>query len=109
MRINIPDRGDIVVLNFSPVVGHEQGGKRPAIVLSDADFNCSGMAFMCPITSTERGHFFEVKIKTEKTFGVALVAQLTSIDFLARKAKVVDKVDVTALEELIDKVKIILG
>ena len=108
MKIDIPERGDIVVLNFSPIVGHEQGGKRPAIVISDANFNCEGMAFMCPITSTERGHFFEVEIRTENTKGVALVPQLTSIDFIARKAKIVDKVDRKTLEEVLDKVKIIL-
>lgn len=108
MKINIPDRGDVVTLNFSPIVGHEQGGHRPAVVLSDAEFNRAGMAFMCPITSTEREHFFEVKVRAKNTTGVVLVTQLTSIDFLARKVKIVDKVDPSTVNEVLDKVKIIL-
>ena len=106
--MKIPERGDIVVFDFSPTSGHEQSGVRPAVVLTRADFNQEGLVFVCPITSTERGHFFEVKINTKKTTGVVLVHNLRSIDYVARKAIIVDKASQEVLEEVIDKVKIIL-
>ena len=107
--MKIPEKGDIIVLDFSPSVGHEQGGTRPALVISDVKFNERGMVFVCPITSTERGHFFETKLDTTKTKGVVLSFQLRSMDFRARKAKIVDRVDASTLEEVIDKVKILLS
>jgi len=59
----IPKRGDIVWTNFNPVAGHEQKGKRPALVLSPTSFNKKIMlAMMAPITSRVRGHGFEVPI-----------------------------------------------
>jgi mRNA interferase MazF len=106
--MKIPERGDIVAMDFSPTVGHEQGGYRPAIVLTESDFNREGMVFVCPITNTERGHFFEIKINTDNTKGVVLAYHLRAIDYVSRKGKIVDKVDKKTLDEVLDKVKIIL-
>jgi len=66
----IPDRGDIVWLNFTPQTGHEQKGKRPAIVLSPLNYNEKvGLAIFCPIISIIKGYPFEVKIKNKKIDG----------------------------------------
>ncbi|MGB8815974.1 MAG: type II toxin-antitoxin system PemK/MazF family toxin [Minisyncoccia bacterium] len=105
----IPDRGDIILCNFSPTSGHEQAGLRPAVILSASDLNSlTNMATVCPITSKVRGNFFEVPINNKKTKGVIMVYQITSIDFRSRKVKIVDKIDSNLLSEVIDKVKVLL-
>ncbi len=109
MNINPPKRGDIFVCDFSPTMGHEQSGIRPAIVLSDSDFNAkTDLILACPITTSERGYFFEVKVKTEKTKGVILTHHIRTIDFVARHGKVVDKVDKKTLKEVIEKIKVLI-
>jgi mRNA-degrading endonuclease toxin of MazEF toxin-antitoxin module len=61
----IPDRGDIVWLNFNPQTGHEQKGKRPTIVISPKEYNGKvNLGLFCPITSHEKKYPFEVKIKS---------------------------------------------
>ena len=62
----IPERADVVWLDFSPQAGHEQAGRRPALVLSPFSYNQNGMALVCPITSKIKGYPFEVIIKTDK-------------------------------------------
>ena len=48
----IPEQGDIVALNFDPQSGHEQKGRRPAIIISNQTFNQHmRLAFACPITN----------------------------------------------------------
>jgi len=106
--MKIPDRGDILIVNLSPTLGHEQSGTRPVVVVSNADFNQSGMALICPITNRTRNNFFEVKIATKKTKGFILSYHLRSIDYIFRKARIVDKVDETQLVEILDKARIIL-
>jgi mRNA interferase MazF len=82
----VPDRGDIVMCEFDPVAGHEQARHRPALILSPKVFNeKTGMAMVAPITSTVRGHGLEVAIEGKKTTGVALIHQIRSIDYEARK------------------------
>lgn len=106
----IPKKGDVVLVDLFPTIGHEQSGLRPAVVLSDYIFNEKmGLAFICPITSTIRGHAFEVEVATPKTKGVILTQQSLTIDFVARKTKIVDQVSTSVVREAIDKVKIILG
>jgi mRNA interferase MazF len=106
--MKIPENGDILIVNLSPTSGHEQGGTRPVVVISNTDFNQSGMALTCPITSRTRNNFFEVKIDTKKTKGFILSYHLRSIDYVSRKAKIVDKIDDDILKEIIDKVKILI-
>src|ERR1035437_6195775 len=100
--MKIPEKGDILIVNLSPTAGHEQGGTRPVVVVSSTDFNQSGMVFVCPITNRTRNNFFEVKIATKKTKGFILSYHLRSIDYISRKARIVDKVDETQLTEILD-------
>ena len=103
----IPDTGDIVIVDFNPQAGHEQAGKRPALVLSPKSFNkITGFAWLCPITNQAKGYPFEVIIEgTKKTTGVILTDQMKSLDWSARNLHKVDKVNADCLS----KVKVIVA
>lgn len=74
----VPDRGDVVWLDFTPQAGHEQGGRRPAVVLSPVAYNKKvGLALLCPITSQVKGYPFEVLIPSgSPVTGVILADQV---------------------------------
>jgi mRNA interferase MazF len=77
----IPDRGDIVWLNFSPQQGHEQAGLRPAIVLSPKSYNQSSKLMLaCPITSKVKHYPFEVRVKANRIDGVVIADQVKSLE-----------------------------
>ena len=101
-----PKRGDIIIVDLNPTIGHEQSGLRPAVVLSFDIFNERiGLAFIAPITSKIKGNPFEVSIDSAKTSGVALAHHVRMIDFVARKAKIVDKVSHDTIVKIISKVE----
>jgi mRNA interferase MazF len=87
-RTYVPDRGDIVWLQFNPQAGHEQAGHRPALVLSPASYNrLSGLMLCCPMTSQKKGYPFEVVIvDTPDHTSVVLADQVKSLDWKVRKA-----------------------
>lgn len=104
----IPNKGEIIIVDFDPTKGHEQKGSRPAIVISNTLFNKkTRFLLVAPITSTVRNDPFEVIIKTKKTKGVILSHQIRIIDGLARKIKVVDIAPDNVLAEVIKKVDLI--
>jgi mRNA interferase MazF len=84
----VPDRGDIIWLRFDPRVGHEQAGRRPALVISPKTYNSKvGLALCCPITSNVKGYPFEVVLPEGlEATGAILCDQLRSLDWRARKA-----------------------
>jgi mRNA interferase MazF len=106
MNKYFPKKGDFVTLNFNPQSGHEQKGRRPAIVVSNTLFNeKTGLAFVCPITNTDRKYPFHLQIpKNCKVSGFIMAEQMKSVDYVARKIKYVQK----APEEIIDEVLSIL-
>jgi len=85
----VPERGDVVWLNFTPQAGHEQAGHRPALVLSPASYNGkTGLMLCCPITSQVKGYPFEVAVEGDAgVSGVILADQVKSLDWQARQAK----------------------
>ncbi|EGM77931.1 growth inhibitor [Rheinheimera sp. A13L] len=95
----MPDAGDIVIIDFDPQAGHEQAGKRPALVLSPKQFNkITGFVWLCPITSQVKGYPFEVAVTgSKKTQGVILTDQLKSLDAQARRLQKVDQVNADCL------------
>jgi mRNA interferase MazF len=104
----IPHRGDIVWLNFDPQVGHEQKGKRPAIVLSPQEYNEKvGLALFCPITSKIKNYPFEVKVDGE-IVGVILSDQLKSLDWRIRKAEYIMRVSTNTLKEVQENIHMLL-
>ena len=107
----VPDRGNIILLNFSPQTAHEQAGKRPALVLSAKSYNdVSGLAFCCPITRTRRKHPFEILLPPDmKTTGSVLVEQLKSLAWQARDAQFIESAPAFIVDEAIAKIFAILS
>jgi len=101
----VPQRGDIVWINFNPQAGHEQTGKRPALAISPLIYNKKvGLAVFCPITSHIKGYPFEVIIpQGNKIQGVVLADQVKSLDYNSRKAQFISKLPVAAVEEVLNK------
>lgn len=106
-----PKAGDIIFLNFDPQAGHEQAGKRPALVVSEHAFNeKTGFAAVCPITNQSKGYPFEVSVSgTKKITGVILSDQFKSLDIKARGFKIVDNVDHETLSITLRNISLILG
>ena len=84
----IPDRGHVVWMTLDPQAGHEQAGRRPAIVLSPASYNrLTGLAICCPISGRVKGYIFEVPLPTGlPVSGVVLADHAKSLDWRARRA-----------------------
>ncbi len=87
----MPGRGDIVWLAFDPQAGHEQAGRRPALVVSPAAYNGkTGLALFCPITSQVKGYPFEISLPPGSAVsGVVLSDQLKSLDWRVRQAELI--------------------
>lgn len=107
----VPDVGDIVIIDFNLQAGHEQAGKRPALVLSPKRFNqTTGFAWVCPITNQTKNYPFEVKVMgSSKTSGVILADQLKSLDWVARNLHTVDKVNANCIQAVKELVATILA
>jgi mRNA interferase MazF len=105
----VPDRGDIIWLNFNPHAGHEQSGKRPALVISPKKYNeKTNLAICCPITSKEKGYPFEVKTDSKKINGVILSDQIKSLDWKEREAEFIEKSKAEILEDVLAMIRAIL-
>ena len=98
----IPEQGDIVALSFDPQSGHEQKGRRPAIIISNKVFNQHlGLAFACPITNTKRGFPFHIKVESENITGFIMSEQLKSIDYNSRNIKFIEKADQKTVNKIL--------
>jgi len=105
----IPQKGDLVWLDFTPQSGHEQSGRRPAIVLSPSEYNeKTGLGIFCPLSSKEKGYPFEVKIRNKKISGVVLSDHIKSLDWMSRNAELITKSSESELEEVLDKIKVLI-
>jgi mRNA interferase MazF len=102
----IPERGDIVKLNFSPQVGYEQAGFCPALILSPSKYNkFSSLALMCPITNQAKGYRFEVPLGDKmETSGVVLSDQVKSFDWRSRQVKFVEQAPSDLVDEVLAKI-----
>ena len=103
MGAYIPKKGDLVALTFDPRVGHEQKGRRPALIVSNDLFNRhTGMAIACPITNTDRHYPFHVAVgEGLSVTGFIMVDQVKSMDFRARQAKRIGKAPDALLNEVL--------
>ena len=99
----VPRKGDFVSLTFDPQAGHEQKGRRPALVVSNDLFNRhTGMAVVCPVTNTDRSYPFHVAIGEGQTVtGFVMVDQIKSADFRARRAKRIGRATEGVLNEVL--------
>lgn len=110
VRSYIPDRGDIVWLDMNPQAGHEQAGRRPALVLSPKSYNkLAGLFVVCPITNQSKGYPFEVMLPEDLDVkGAVLSDQVKSLDWKARNADFKCRVDDATLAHVLAKVKALL-
>jgi mRNA interferase MazF len=106
----VPEKGELVWLDFDPQAGHEHSGRRPAFVLSPSRYNAkTGLMLCCPVTTRVKGYPFEVAIEgTAKVQGVILADQVKSLDWRVRKAEKKGTVSPAVLEEVVDRIKAIL-
>jgi mRNA interferase MazF len=105
----IPDRGDIIWLNFTPQAGHEQMGTRPALVLSPDIYNRkTGLAICCPISNSIKGYPFEVIFSGKKIKGAVLSDHLKNLDWKIRKAKFIEKASKDVLQQCSAKISALI-
>ncbi len=99
----IPAKGDYVSLTFTPQSGHEQKGRRPALVISNTLFNRhTGLAIVCPLTNTSRNFPFHVSVGDDAPVtGYIMVEQVKSLDFRSREAKRIGRASKSVLEEVL--------
>jgi len=102
----VPKKGDFVAVTFDPQSGHEQKGRRPALVVSNTLFNeQTGLVIVCPLTTTDRGYPFHVAVTdSPHVTGFVMVEQVKSIDYRARNSKLIGR----ASDEVLDVVLSIL-
>ncbi len=105
----IPNRGDVVWLDFFPAKGHEQEGRRPAVVLSHLEYNNkSTLALFCPITSKTKKYPFEVEIKRSLVKGVVLADQIKHFDWSKRNLEFICELDEEVFDEVVQKTLILI-
>ena len=104
-RNYIPERGDAVWLSFDPQLGHEQAGRRPALVLSPASYNSKvGLGLFCPISKQAKGYAWEVAVpKGHKVSGAVLSDQIKSFDWKERKADFICQLPAAVVVEVLEK------
>jgi len=107
----VPRRGDVVWLTFNPQAGHEQAGRRPAVVLSPLAYNAKvGLALLCPITSQIKGYPFEVSMPNGLPVnGVILADQVKSLDWRAREVEFICILPAAVTREILQKVGVLLA
>ena len=99
----IYEQGDIVEVDFSPTVGHEPSKKRPALVVSNLDFNVSNsMTIVCPITSREKDFFLHEQLPEGcGVSGSVVMEQVRAIDLDAKPAKLIGKLEGGQLDDIL--------
>ena len=106
----VPDRGDAVWIDFTPQAGHEQAGRRPAIILSPASYNRKvGLAILCPVTNQIKGYPFEVVIPSGlKVSGAILSDQAKNLDWRSRRAEHITKLPNAVINQVLERLKTLL-
>ena len=107
----VPERGDIVWITLNPQAGHEQAGRRPALVLSPKIYNIkSKLAILCPITNQVKGYPFEVPIPDNLPVkGVVLADQVKSLDWKIREATLICKLPEETVSDVLQKLETLLS
>jgi mRNA interferase MazF len=109
-RAYVPDRGDVVWIALNPQAGHEQSGRRPAVVVSPRSYNGKvGLGLFCPITSRAKGYPFEVALPPELAVqGVVLADQVKSLDWRVRRAELAARLPDSTYSEVVGKLATLL-
>lgn len=112
MPYDSPQRGDLIFLDCDPQAGHEQSGRRPAVVISNHTFHrhTNGFAVVCPITNTRKPFPLHVPLDSRtKTTGVIMCEQMKSLDLSARNASFQESVPPDILREVFERVLLSIG
>lgn len=107
----VPGRGDLIWIEFMPQAGHEQSGRRPALVLSSKSYNLSrGLVVLCPISSRVGGYDFEVPLDSVAGIsGVVLSDQVKSMDWRARYGRRIGAAPDHLVDQVIENIATLLG
>jgi len=110
-RRYIPDAGDLVWLTFDPQAGHEQRGRRPALILSPRVYNAKArLAIACPITSHAKGYPFEVALPGDgKVTGVILADHVKNVDWKARRIEFAAAAPSEIVTDVRERLRVLLG
>ena len=101
----VPERGHIIWVDFIPQAGHEQTGRRPAVVLSPMKYNRIGLSICCPVTSRSKGYPFEVALPGGLPIsGVVLSDQVKNVDWQARNTEFASKVSSSLLDAIVERI-----
>jgi mRNA interferase MazF len=111
VRAYVPDEGDLVWLTFDPQAGHEQSGRRPALILSPREYNLKArLALACPITNQKKGYPFEVALPAgHRIVGVVLADHIRNLDWQARNAAFDSKAPEELVAEVRERLRPLLG
>jgi mRNA interferase MazF len=108
-RSYVPDTGDIVWISFNPQAGHEQAGRRPAVVLSPASYNAkTSLMVCCPMTTQIKNYPFEVVVAGESPSAV-LADQIKSLDWRKRRARRKGMISADELADVRAKIRALIG
>ncbi|MBI5138255.1 MAG: type II toxin-antitoxin system PemK/MazF family toxin [Candidatus Vogelbacteria bacterium] len=100
-RIQVPADGEICWFDFNPIRGHEQGGKRPALVISPHEYNAkTGLCLVCPVTSRSKGYPFEVAFSAKALCGYILADHVRNLSWEKRNCRFVCRLDVDTIDEV---------
>ena len=102
----VPQRGDAVWIDFNPQTGHEQAGRRPAVVLSPGSYNGkTGLSILCPITNQVKGYPFEVAVTVGLAVaGMILADQVKSMDWRERNAALISPLPADIVDAVLERV-----
>jgi len=108
VRRHVPKKGDFITISFDSQTGHEQKGRRPALVVCNDLFNeHTGLAIVCPITNTDKGFPFHLPIPAASPLtGFVMVEWVKSVDFSKRRAKFVHRAPPEFLEDVLDMIDV---
>lgn len=107
----VPERGDVIWITLNPQAGHEQAGRRPALVLSPGIYNGKvGLAILCPLTNQIKGYPFEVLVPPGLSItGAILADQVKNLDWRARGAERICRLPRKTVVEVLQKVAALLS
>lgn len=106
----VPDRGDLVWITLNPITGHEQAGRRPAMVISPRSYNRkTGLCVLCPATRQAKGYAFEVEIANpDGTTSVVLADHLRNVDWKAHNIQLIHRLSEAELSEVVARIEALL-
>ena len=105
----VPEKGDLVWLDFDPQTGHEQKGRRPAVCVSQKKYNQKiGLALLCPVASHIKGQPFEVVLENHSINGCILSDQVKNLDWTKRNCDFIEKTTEEEINSVVDNIKLMI-